>query len=172
MYYSTKRIDLQISFIAAMWLRVAQVFGLAFLFVPISLASYTGIPPEKNNSVAGIINFMRNIGSSVGTSMVTTLLARRGQLHQLRLVEYARPDNPNFQSALNGLTEQAGRSGLSPPDAKAQALARIYQQVQAQSQSLAYIDIFMVLAVAAAIMIFLSFTLEKNALGGGAVHVE
>jgi len=172
MYYSTKRIDLQISFIAAMWLRVAQVFGLAFLFVPISLASYTGIPPEKNNSVAGIINFMRNIGSSVGTSMVTTLLARRGQLHQLRLVEYARPDNPNFQNALNGLTEQAGRSGLSPPDAKAQALARIYQQVQAQSQSLAYIDIFMVLAVAAAIMIFLSFTLKKNELGGGAVHVE
>src|SRR5579862_8283201 len=81
MYYSTQRIDLQLSFNAAAWLRVAQVFGLGFLFVPISLAAYVGIAPEKNNAVAGIINFMRNIGSSVGTSLVTTMLARRSQFH-------------------------------------------------------------------------------------------
>ena len=34
MFYSTKRIDLQISFSAATWLRIAQVIGLGFLFVP------------------------------------------------------------------------------------------------------------------------------------------
>src|SRR6202007_2401451 len=55
MFYSTKRIDLQISFSAATWLRVAQVVGLGFLFVPISLVSYIGIPPENNNAVAGIM---------------------------------------------------------------------------------------------------------------------
>ena len=96
MYYSTKRIDLQISFNAAVWLRIAQVIGLGFLFVPITLVAYIGIAPEKNNAVAGIINFMRNIGSSVGTSLVTTLIARRSQFHQARLVQYARVDNPNF----------------------------------------------------------------------------
>ena len=73
MYYSTKRIDLQISFVAATWLRIAQVIGLGFLFVPITLVAYIGIAPEKNNAVAGIVNFMRNMGSSVGTSIVTTL---------------------------------------------------------------------------------------------------
>ena len=172
MYYSTKRIDLQISFTAAMWLRVAQVFGLPFLFVPVSLAAYIGVPPEKNNAVAGLVNFMRNIGSSVGTSMVTTLLARRGQLHQLRLVENTRPDNPNFQNVLNGLTQNAVHSGLSAPDARAQALARIYEQVQAHASSLAYIDTYMVLAIASAIMIFLSFMLKKNELGGGAPRLE
>src|SRR5215471_10045326 len=99
MFYSTKRIDLQISFSAATWLRVAQVIGLGFLFVPISLAAYIGIAPEKNNAVAGIVNFMRNMGSSVGTSLVTTLIARRSQFHQIRLVEYARIDNPNFAIA-------------------------------------------------------------------------
>ena len=85
MFYSTKRIDLQISFNAAMWLRIAQVIGLGFLFVPITLVAYIGIAPEKNNAVAGIVNFMRNMGSSVGTSLVTTLIARRSQFHQLRL---------------------------------------------------------------------------------------
>src|ERR1700732_2746190 len=82
MYYSTKRIDLTISFNAAVWLRIAQVIGLGFLFVPITLVAYVGIAPEKNNSVAGIVNFMRNMGSSVGTSLVTTLIARRSQFHQ------------------------------------------------------------------------------------------
>ena len=106
MFYSTKRIDLQISFSAAAWLRIAQVIGLGFLFVPITLVAYIGIPPEKNNAVAGIVNFMRNMGSSVGTSLVTTLIARRSQFHQARLVQNVRADNPNFQNSANGLAQQ------------------------------------------------------------------
>jgi DHA2 family multidrug resistance protein len=167
MFYSTQRIDLQISFRAATMLRIAQVIGLGFLFVPISLVAYIGIAPEKNNAVAGIVNFMRNMGSSVGTSIVTTLIARRSQFHQARLVEYARPDNPNFQNSVNGLTRPLAHSGLSAPDALAHAYARIYRSLQAQAASLAYIDTFMVLAVGAAMMFCLTLVLKKNDPGGG-----
>jgi DHA2 family multidrug resistance protein len=167
MFYSTKRIDLQISFNAAVWLRITQVIGLGFLFVPISLVAYIGIAPEKNNAVAGIVNFMRNMGSSVGTSLVTTLIARRSQFHQARLVEYARPDNPNFQNSANGLAQHLAHSGLGRHDALMQAYGRIYQGLQAQAASLAYIDTFMVLAVGAAIMFCLTIVLEKNNPGGG-----
>src|SRR6202051_1086921 len=45
MFYSTKRIDLQVSFSAAVWLRITQVIGLGFLFVPITLVAYMGISP-------------------------------------------------------------------------------------------------------------------------------
>ena len=172
MFYSTKRIDLQISFSAAVWLRITQVIGLGFLFVPITLVAYVGIAPEKNNSVAGIVNFMRNMGSSVGTSIVTTLIARRSQFHQARLVEHARPDNPNFQNSLNGLTQHLANSGLGAHEAQGQAYSRIYEGLQAQAASLAYIDTFMVLAVGAAIMFCLSFVLKKNDPGGGATIVE
>jgi DHA2 family multidrug resistance protein len=171
MFYSTKRIDLQISFSAATWLRITQVIGLGFLFVPITLVAYVGIAPEKNNSVAGIVNFMRNMGSSVGTSLVTTLIARRSQFHQLRLVEKARVDNPNFINSAQGLTQRFASGGLGKHEAVATAYARIYEAVQAQAASLAYIDTFMVLCVAAAIMFCLSFVLEKNDPGGGGVHV-
>jgi DHA2 family multidrug resistance protein len=167
MFYSTRRIDLQISFSAATWLRITQVIGLGFLFVPITLVAYIGISPEKNNAVAGIINFMRNMGSSVGTSMVTTLIARRSQFHQARLVEFARPDNPNFQNSANGLAQHLANSGLGAHEAQTQAYARIYQSLQAQAASLAYIDTFMVLAVGSAIMFFLAFLLKKNDPGGG-----
>jgi DHA2 family multidrug resistance protein len=171
MFYSTKRIDLQISFSAATWLRIAQVIGLGFLFVPISLVAYIGIAPEKNNSVAGIINFMRNMGSSVGTSLVTTLIARRSQFHQSRLAEHARVDNPNFANTANGLAQHLAKSGIGKHEALIGAYARIYQSLQAQAASLAYIDTFMVLAVGAGIMFWLSFVLEKNDPGAGGVRV-
>jgi DHA2 family multidrug resistance protein len=169
MFYSTKRIDLMISFSAAAWLRVAQVIGMGFLFVPISLVAYIGISPDKNNAVAGIVNFMRNIGSSVGTSLVTTLIARRSQYHQEILAGNARAGSPNFQNAVNGLALSLNRSGLSAPQAKMTAYARIYQGIQAQAGSLAYIDTFMVLSVGAAIMFFLAFILRKNNPGGRGV---
>jgi len=171
MYYSTKRIDLQMSFNAAVWLRIAQVIGLGFLFVPITLVAYIGIAPEKNNAVAGIVNFMRNMGSSVGTSLVTTLIARRSQVHQLRLVEKARVDNPVFLNLSKGLARGLATSGLGNHQAQARAYASIYQSLLAQAASLAYIDTFMVLSVGAAIMFFLTFMLKKNDPGGGGVRV-
>src|ERR1700739_2850740 len=54
MFYSTQRIDLLISFSSATWLRIAQVIGLGFLFVPITLVAYVGIRPGTNKSVAGM----------------------------------------------------------------------------------------------------------------------
>ena len=173
MFYSTKRIDLQISFNAAALLRIAQVIGLGFLFVPISLVAYIGIAPEKNNAVAGIINFMRNMGSSVGTSLVTTSIARRSQFHQQILGNYIREGNSTLQNTVNGLAKHLANAGLGAYEAQRQAYARIYQVVQVQAASLAYVDTFMVLAVGAVVMFFLAFILKKNdPHGGGHVAVE
>lgn len=163
MYYSTLRVDLLMSFRSAMWLRVAQGFGIGFLFVPITLAGYIGTPPEKANSVAGIINFMRNIGSSVGTSMVTTLLARRAQFHQSSLSSYTTNFDPAFQNQVTALSQQLVHSGAaSAADAPSVAYARIYQAMQAQAQTLAYIDTYMILAIAASIMFVMAFVIRKN----------
>jgi DHA2 family multidrug resistance protein len=172
MFYSTKQINLTMSFKTAAWLRVDQVFGMGFLFVPITLVAYIGIPPEKNNAVSGRVNFMRNIGSSVGTSIVTTLLARRAQFHQEILTGHIRAGNPRLQGAVHGLSQQLANSGLDQHKAQIVAYARIYRSIQAQASAAAYIDTFMVLAVGSAIMFFLAFILRKNDPGGGHVVVE
>jgi MFS transporter, DHA2 family, multidrug resistance protein len=172
MYYSTKRIDLSISFQAAMWLRVAQAIGLPFLFVPITLASYTGIPAERSNDASGLINFMRNIGSSVGTSMVTTMLARRAQFHQSVLSSHATNYDPVFRDQVAAIARQLTRAGTSPADAQHQAYGLVYQLMQVQAQALAYIDTYKVLAVAAGIMFLLAFVIRKNdPRAGGEVAV-
>ena len=169
MYYSTIRIDLQISFSSAVWLRIAQVVGLGFLFTPITLVAYIGVSAEKNNSVAGIANFMRNMGSSVGTSIVTTMIARRSQFHNEILSSQISEGATNFQNSVGGLTRRLALSGLSPHDARAKAYGTIYQGLQAQAASLAYVDVFKILAVGSAIMFFLAFLLKKNEPGGGGV---
>jgi DHA2 family multidrug resistance protein len=173
MFYSTKQINLTMSFKTAAWLRVDQVFGMGFLFVPITLVAYIGIPPEKNNAVSGMVNFMRNIGSSVGTSMVTTLLARRAQFHQSVLADHATNYDPAFRDQLRGLTQQLAHAGATAPDAQVQAYGRIYRSMLVQSQTLAYIDTYMVLAIAASIMFALAFIVKKNdPAAGGRVAVD
>ena len=54
---------------------------MAFLFVPINTAAYAFLPREKNNAASGLMNLARNIGGSVGISVVTTMLDRRTQIH-------------------------------------------------------------------------------------------
>jgi MFS transporter, DHA2 family, multidrug resistance protein len=167
MFYSTRRIDLEMSFGAATTLRILQYIPLGFVFIPSSTAAYTGIAPEKNNAVAGLVNFMRNIGSSVGTSVVTTLLARRSQFHQERLTENATGMSHNFQAAIAGMAQQFAQAGMNAADATRHATARFYAQLQAQAATLAYIDTYFVISVAAGIMFLLSFGLKKNKPGTG-----
>jgi MFS transporter, DHA2 family, multidrug resistance protein len=172
MYYSTQTLDLQISFGFASALRAIQVFGLGFLFVPINLAAYVGVPPEKSNSVAGLVNFMRNIGSSVGTSMVTTLLARRAQVRQVYLAAHVTPGHLTLPQAAAALAARLEATGVQSELALRKADALIYQNVIGQASTLAYIDTFSILAAGAAVMFFLSFALKKNEVGGGRVVME
>ncbi|PYS55327.1 MAG: hypothetical protein DMG13_04570 [Acidobacteria bacterium] len=165
MYYSTQHLNLAISFRSASLLRVMQVFGLGFLFVPINLVSYVGMPAQKSNSVAGLVNFMRNIGASIGTSMVTTLIARRAQFHQVNLAAHFTQGQPAFTQAAKALAARLAIRGLDTSRAASQANARLYRALIAQATTLAYIDTYWVLAVGAAIMFLLSFALKKNEPG-------
>jgi MFS transporter, DHA2 family, multidrug resistance protein len=172
MFISSRQLDLDISFTSASMLRLIQVFGLGFLFVPINLASYVGMPAEKSNNVAGIVNFMRNIGSSVGTSMVTTLIERRSQVHEVYLAANVTPGGPNLLRQVAGLTARLIASGMNAERAARQAYGLVFQALIAQATTLAYIDTFLVLAAGAGIMFVLSFALKKNQPGGGRVVME
>ena len=118
MYISTKQMDLLMSFRSATLLRIVQYIPVGLIFIPATTVAYVGIPQEKSNSVAGLVNFMRNLGSSFGTSAVTTILAQRSQFHQARLVEHTGIGDPNFQNTLRGAIQGArSTAGNGPADA-------------------------------------------------------
>src|SRR5208283_6173000 len=107
--------DLSVDFHSMVMARVYQGMGLAFLFVPINTAAYASLPREKNNAASGLMNLARNIGGSFGISFVTTGLSRRAQFHQGQLVEKLSAANPQFQSALHGITGTVlGGGGAGP----------------------------------------------------------
>ncbi len=99
--------------------------------------------------------------------MVTTLIARRAQFHQVYLVAHAGRGQPSFTLAAQALAARLAVSGLEASRASSQAYGRIYRALLGQATTLAYIDTFWVLAVGAAIMFMFSFALRKNEPGGG-----
>ena len=166
MYVSSEQVDLLMSFRSATLLRVWQYIPVAFLFVPLTLAGYVGLAPEKTNAAAGLMNFFRNMGQSVGTSAVTTLIARRSQYHQSVLAEYTA--SGRFHASIAALTVRLTRAGVSAHAAQRQAIGRLYGLVQSQAAVLSYIDIYWLLAMGSLIMFVASFLLKRNEPGKGA----
>jgi MFS transporter, DHA2 family, multidrug resistance protein len=166
--------DLGVDFRTVTMARVYQAMGLAFLFVPINTAAYSGLPRDKNNAASGLMNLARNIGGSVGISFVTTGLARRAQIHQARLVETMNVANPQFRSTLRGMTGIFSGGGFGPGSGPGTAQQHAYAMMQSnvirQSTMLAYIDNFWVLGVVIACLIPCVFLIKKAKPAGIVVH--
>ena len=163
--------NLQIDFRTTAIARLLQAVGMAFLFVPINTAAYAFLPREKNNAASGLMNLARNIGGSVGISVVTTMLDRRTQVHLTNLSRNLSPANPAFRAMLRGAATAMQAHGASPAKASQRAYALVQSTVQRQAVMLSYIDCFWFLGVAILCMIPAVFLMKKSKPGGGmAVH--
>jgi MFS transporter, DHA2 family, multidrug resistance protein len=161
--------SLQIDFRTTTVARLLQAVGMAFLFVPINTAAYASLPREKNNAASGLMNLARNIGGSVGISVVTTMLDRRAQIHLTNLSSHLSAGNTTLQSRMRGLMQMLQSHGR--PAGAAGAYAMIQGTVQRQAVMLSYIDCFWFLGVAILCMIPAVFLMKKSKPGGGmAVH--
>jgi MFS transporter, DHA2 family, multidrug resistance protein len=160
--YQMASIDPQIDFWSAMMYRIYQSLGLAFLFIPINTIAYFDIPQEKSREVSSMVNLFRNLGGSVGISIVETMLARRSQFHQDRLITHVTNYDGALRSGARALSSSLFHSGLSHSDAANQAMARVYGGVQLQAAAQAYIDIIWVFGITCVLMLPLVLVLKKN----------
>ena len=161
MWYSTS-LTPDASFDYFGWVRVYQTIGLPFLFIPINTVAYDGLPRNKTNQASALMNVARNLGGSIGISLANVVLYQRTQFHQARLVENTVPSSPVFHSTVQQLTQYFMSHGASASDANGQAMGFIGQLVQMQATILAYIDVFHVCAIAAAVMIPLVLLLVRR----------
>jgi DHA2 family multidrug resistance protein len=171
LYYATSMVpDANFGFFA--WARSYQMIGLPFLFIPITTASYAGLPPEKTNEAAALINVARNEGGSIGVSLATTMLAQREQFHQSRLVEHVTQLSQSAQAIIHQGAQHFTSTGASPADAQRRAVASLGQTVQHQAQLLSYIDLYFVLAILAVSMVPIALLLRPVEQDGtaGTMH--
>jgi len=165
------RFSLDIDFGTLARARVLQAVGMAFLFVPINTAAYAFLPREKNNAASGLMNLARNIGGSVGISVVTTMLDRRSQVHLTNLAGNLSASNPALQERIKGLALMWQAHGGGPPGSSPGPYAMLQGALQRQAVMLSYIDCFWFLGVAILCMVPAAFLIKKSKPGGGmAVH--
>jgi DHA2 family multidrug resistance protein len=139
--------NLELDYRHAVYGRMLQSFGLAFLFIPINVAAFAYVPREKTNMGTGIINLARNVGASVGIATVTTMLERRTQSHTARLVEHVNPFSPAYRKVLAGFSATFSSGGSSAADAASKATGMVYGLVQRQAAMLAFLDNYKLLGV-------------------------
>jgi len=160
--YLMSRFNLEVDYQTALWARVIQSTGLAFLFVPISVVAFAYIPKERTNYATGLFNLARNVGGSSGIATVTTLLARRAQFHQQVLTAHLTPYDPVYQAALQRAGMLLHAQGSSGPDAAMQAHGMIYGSMLRQANMLAFADAFWVMAVLFVVIVPLMFLIRKR----------
>ena len=175
-------LSLESSFKYIMWVRIYQASGLAFLFIPINTISYTGVKRSENNDVAGLTNLARNIGGSVGTAFVATMLSRGSQRHEAYMIRNLTPGSPGFDTQVRRLMPLfhggggsagpgfGGGAGMSGGIHAAEGF--IYAQMHRQAAMLAYMDIVSALGVFCVCMIPLVLMIGKikPAADGPAIH--
>jgi len=124
------------------------VIGLSMCFAPANVAAYLYTPPLLRGAAVGLLSLLRNEGGSVGTSLAQAMQERRDQFHTLRLGEFLDPFNAAvasfFEQARGVFLQQVGHPSAAQQMAW-QALENLRQQ---QASSLAYFDVFLMLAVA------------------------
>jgi DHA2 family multidrug resistance protein len=154
-------LNLQISFWQAASRRAFIALGLPFLFIPINILCYAGIPQHKNNEISGMSALSRNLGGSVGISVMTTLLARLTQRHLAFLGAHASPGNGPFERMRAGLAGAWQHSGLAMPDAMQRAGAQIYAMAQRQARLLAYVDVIWIFVLITLVLVPIPFLMSR-----------
>jgi DHA2 family multidrug resistance protein len=136
---------------------VVQGLGLGLVFVPLSTLAFATLEPKFRAEAASLFSLVRNIGSSVGISIVATQLAHNMAAARTGLVSHLTPYDQNLDSLLG-----------SAADATT-TLAQLSGQVQAQAAMIAYIDDFMLMfwLTLAAIPLILLLRRPGAPAGGG-----
>jgi DHA2 family multidrug resistance protein len=121
--------------------------GLSIVYPPLATISVDPIPTQEMGYATSVTSSLRNVGASIGISIVTADLARERQAAQNVLVAHATPGSPAWQNALNGMKAYFFQHGSGPVRATEQAIALFYQQLQQQTALLSYLHGFQLLAI-------------------------
>jgi DHA2 family multidrug resistance protein len=142
---------------------VVQGLGLGFIFVPLSTIAFSTLAARFRNDGAALFSLMRNIGSSIGISLVISYLAQRTQANHAALSAFIRPSNLALAHAA-----QAGAYDLT----SAAGLSMINAQVTRQAAMLAYLQDFrlMMWVTLAALPLVLLLQAPRRNAAPGAVH--
>ena len=129
--------------------------GSAFIMVPLNTIAFVTVPKKMNTQCSGMISLARSLASSIGISTVSTMLARRAQVHQSYLVSNTNTFNHAFNNYVSTIHNKMHVSGKA-------AYNVVYNAISTQAAYQAYVDIFQTLLIVVILLIPFIFLLKRN----------
>jgi DHA2 family multidrug resistance protein len=167
--YMMSRFNLTTDFWTFVWPRVFLGFGMGMTFIPLTTLTLSHIPKERMTEATSLYNLLRNLGGSVGIAFTTTILARRAQFHQTRLVEHLSPFDPAYSMYHDKIASFLTGKGLSAAGAD----GLLYRELVRQSTTLAFTDAFMIICLLILSVLPLVFIMKwEKAPGPGGPRVD
>ena len=128
--------------------------SLMLCMIPINLLALGTLPPDRIKNASGLFNLTRNLGGAFGLATINTILLNRSALHESRLADHVHWGSPVAEERLASIA--AGfQPVLDTDSANAAALHQLSTQVNGQAMVMAFSDIFLILAILFATMVFL-----------------
>jgi DHA2 family multidrug resistance protein len=161
------QLDLEADYGSFIRCRLIQGFGVAFLFIPVSGLAYSYLPKELNNKASSLTNLFRNLGSSFGIAFVTTMQARRMQVHQNFMVEHLPVGDPGVLAHLHTMATQFIHGGYTARDATIHSEALLAFTMSNQASILGFLDVFWMLGWISAASALLALLIRPFDSHGG-----
>jgi DHA2 family multidrug resistance protein len=145
--------------------QIIQGTGMAFVFVPLTTLTMDPIPKVETGYATSLYSVMRNIGSSMGISFVTTWIARRSQFHQAILAAHTTPYNLRMGHFLGSAQSLVFHHGADPATSGRRSVGLLYGMVQQQAALLSFVEAFRVMAILFVIIIPLVLLMKRARTG-------
>lgn len=155
------RINLDISQANIAWPLLLNGLGMSLIFVPLTTLTMSTLHRHDLNQASAIFSLMRNIGASVGISILFTAQARSAQTHHVALVSHLSSYSQGFLQWIK--SAETLFSAYSPWQAASAAKGLAYAAVLRQASLLAFVDVFSWLAVICLISCPLVLLFRKSA---------
>jgi DHA2 family multidrug resistance protein len=126
---------------------VIRALGQPFTIVPLSAIATAGLMREQQGDGSALFNIARNIGGSVGTALLSTMITQREQFHDFRIGERVTTYSLQVQSFLNSQEAQFTRQGADPVTALKRAYKTLQSAIQLSSFVMAFSECFLVMAI-------------------------
>ncbi len=148
--YSTlmmSRFNMTADFWTVLWPRVIMGMGIGMIFIPLTTLTLSSIRKEEMGNATSIYNLVRNLGGGLGVAFVSTLLSRRSQFHQNRLIEHLTPYDMTYQWSSQQAADAMVQRGMETSIAPSGGLGLIYDQLLKQAYMMSFNDVFYFLSV-------------------------
>jgi len=143
------KLDLSVNYQLFIYIGMLQGVGMGLFFVPLTTIAFNSLPYKDYAEASGIFSFCRNLGMSIGISLIATLIARNTQINWNSLVSHISIFDPALQyNHVNTMSKLA--------------LTKLSHQVTTQATTISFLNVYRAIVIGLTVSLPLIFLLKSG----------